>query len=120
MQHHTAWKDADFSISSIVFAEDEVCEIETYLNRGSYLHRYLDEGRLSWIKSRIDDAISAESVKARRMVLREIEQYLRDEASLIFLHHRLLNAFLHPFVRGTSLNALGWIDFKDVWLEKHD
>lgn len=120
MQHYTAWKDADFSISSIVFAEDEVCEIETYLNRSSYLHRYLDEGRLSWIKSRIDDAISAESVKARRMVLREIEQYLRDEASLIFLHHRRLNAFLHPFVRGISLNALGWIDFKDVWLEKHD
>jgi MarR-like DNA-binding transcriptional regulator SgrR of sgrS sRNA len=118
--HHTTWRDADFTIISIVLAEDQVCEIETYENRSGALQKYLDEERLSWISTRIDDAISAESVEDRRMIFHQIEQHLRDEASVIFLHHRELNAFLHPFVRGVSLNALGWIDFKDVWLEKHD
>ncbi|MCJ8011004.1 SgrR family transcriptional regulator [Paenibacillus sp. KQZ6P-2] len=120
LQNYKTWQDADLTISSIVLAEDEVCEIETYENRSSVLKTYLDKERLSWITERINDALSADSVGTRRLILREIEQHLRDEASVIFLHHRQLNAFLHPFVRGISLNALGWIDFKDVWLEKHD
>ncbi|WP_168928851.1 SgrR family transcriptional regulator [Paenibacillus dokdonensis] len=120
IQNYKTWVEADFTLTSIVLAEDEVCEIETYENRSSVLKKYLDEERLSWITARIDDALSADSVETRRMILREIEQYLRSEASVIFLHHRQLNTFLHPFVRGISLNALGWIDFKDVWLEKHD
>ncbi|MED5019372.1 ABC transporter substrate-binding protein [Paenibacillus chibensis] len=115
-----AWIDADLTFSSIVLAEDEVCEIETYEHKSSVLKKYLDEERMSWIKDRIDEALSADLIETRRVKLREIEQYLRDEASVIFLYHRLLNTFLHPFVRGISLNALGWIDFKDVWLEKHD
>jgi len=118
--NHKTWEDADCTITSIVLAEDEVCEIESYENGSSVLRLYLDEERLLWIKNRIDDALKAESGEARRLTFREIEEYLRDEASVIFLHHRRLNAFLHPFVRGMSLNPLGWIDFKDVWLEKDD
>ncbi|MGN7356329.1 ABC transporter substrate-binding protein [Paenibacillus sp. SAF-054] len=120
MVDYKSWHVADLTMSSIVLAEDEVCEIETYENRSSVLKKYLNEERMSWIQARIDDALSAGNVETRRMILREVEQYLRDEASVIFLHHRQLNTFLHPFVRGISLNALGFIDFKDVWLEKHD
>ncbi|WP_237391653.1 ABC transporter substrate-binding protein [Paenibacillus dendrobii] len=118
--NYKIWEDADCTISSIILAEDEVCEIETYENRSSVLRKYLDKERMGWITERIDDALGAEQVETRRIVLREIEQHLRDEASVIFLHHRQLNTFLHPFVRGISLNALGWIDFKDVWLETYD
>lgn len=114
------WKEADCTLSSIVLAEDEVCEIETYENGINGLRLYLDEERMSWIKTRIDDALEAESGETRRVTFREIEEYLRDEASVIFLHHRQLDDFLHPFVRGMSLNPLGWVDFKDIWLEKHD
>ncbi|GIO29651.1 MULTISPECIES: ABC transporter substrate-binding protein [Paenibacillus] len=120
IENHKNWKEADCTLSSIVLAEDEVCEIETYENGINGLRLYLDEERMNWIKSRIDDALEAESGEARRMTFREIEEYLRDEASVIFLHHRQLDAFLHPFVRGMSLNPLGWVDFKDIWLEKHD
>ncbi|MEI0740212.1 hypothetical protein VQ056_32385 [Paenibacillus sp. JTLBN-2024] len=120
IQSHRDWEDADCTVTSIVLAEDEVCEIESYENGASVLRLYLDEERLLWIKARIDDALGAENREDRRMTFREIEQYLRDEASVIFLYHRHLNAFLHPFVHGMSLNPLGWVDFKDVWLEKHD
>lgn len=120
IQNHRDWEDADCTVTSIVLAEDEVCEIESYENGASVLRLYLDEERLLWIKARIDDALGAENREDRRMTFREIEQYLRDEASVIFLYHRHLNAFLHPFVHGMSLNPLGWVDFKDVWLEKHD
>lgn len=112
--------DADMSISGIVFAEDEVCEVEFY-EHGDYLvQHYLDPERIAWIRRQLDSALGAETDRERRMILREIEERMRDEASIIFLYHRRLNTYLHPSVRGASLNSLGWLDFKDIWLEAHD
>lgn len=111
--------DADFILYGIVLAEDEVCEIEAYEHAASMLQLYLDPGRLDWIRGHIDAALEAEIEEQRRQTLREIEEQLREEASVIFLYHRKLNTFLHPSVRGViSLNSLGWIDFKDVWMEQ--
>ncbi|GIO53409.1 SgrR family transcriptional regulator [Paenibacillus cineris] len=112
------WPESDFVISGLVFPEDEVCEIEAYQHRDCVMQAYFDRERKEWITGRIDAAVAAESTDQRRMFLKEIEEHLRDEATVIFLHHRRLSTFLHPSVRGVSLNPLGWIDFKDVWLEQ--
>jgi ABC-type uncharacterized transport system, periplasmic component len=108
---------ADFCISGLVFPEDEVCEIEAYEHRDCVMHHFFDAERKAWIINQIDRAVAAESMDERRMLLKEIEERLRQEAVVIFLHHRRLSTYLHPSVRGVSLNPLGWIDFKDVWLE---
>ncbi|MFC4104174.1 ABC transporter substrate-binding protein [Paenibacillus xanthanilyticus] len=112
-------EDADGTIMNIVLAEDEVCEIETYEHESATLKRYLDPERMAWITGRIDEALAAESSDARRRIFRGIESRLREEACVVFLYHRRLNTLLHPSVRGVvRLNALGWIDFKDVWMEQ--
>ncbi|MCM3628453.1 SgrR family transcriptional regulator [Paenibacillus glycanilyticus] len=111
---------ADFCISGLVFPEDEVCEIEAYAHRDSVMNNFFDAERKAWVFSRIDHALAAETMEERRMLLKEIEERLRQEAVVCFLHHRRLSTYLHPSVRGVSLNPLGWIDFKDVWLEEHD
>ncbi|ACT01651.1 SgrR family transcriptional regulator [Paenibacillus sp. JDR-2] len=111
---------ADVCISGLVFPEDEVCEIEAYEHRDCVMQSYFDKENKAWILSRIDAAVGAESKQQRRQQLREIEERLREEALVLFLHHRRLSTYLHPSVRGVSLNPLGWIDFKDIWLEQHD
>ncbi|MDP4097964.1 SgrR family transcriptional regulator [Paenibacillus sp. P96] len=111
------WSDADFCISGLVFPEDEVCEIEAYQHRDCIMHSYFDEERKQWITGRIDEAVAAESADRRRKYLKEIEDHVRDEATVIFLHHRRVSTLMHPSVRGVSLNSLGWIDFQNVWLE---
>lgn len=114
-------KGADGTIMNIVLAQDEVCEIETYEHETATLKRYLDPERLKWICSRIDDALAAERDEARVGIFREIEERLREEASVVFLYHRKINTLLHPSIRGVAqLNALGWIDFKDVWMAHAD
>ncbi|NIK71699.1 SgrR family transcriptional regulator [Paenibacillus sp. BK720] len=47
-----------------------------------------------------------------------VEVTLEEVSELLYCTPR--NAYLHPSVRGVNLNPLGWIDFKDVWLEEHD
>ncbi|MDQ8734300.1 hypothetical protein [Paenibacillus sp. LHD-38] len=80
------------------------------LHAASMFELYLDPGRLDWIRGHIDAALEADREEQRRQTLREIEEQLRDEASVIFLYHRKLNTFLHPSVRGViSLNSLGWM-----------
>ncbi|WP_336773343.1 SgrR family transcriptional regulator [Paenibacillus sp. MMO-58] len=111
---------ADFCISGLVFPEDEVCEIEAYEHRDCVMKNFFDSERKEWIISRIDIAVAVESMNERRRILKEIEERLRQEAVVSFLHHRRLSTYLHPSVRGVNLNPLGWIDFKDVWLEEHD
>jgi MarR-like DNA-binding transcriptional regulator SgrR of sgrS sRNA len=114
---YESWPDADFCISGLVFPEDEVCEIEAYEHRDYIMHSYFDEERKKWITGRINEAVAADSTDQRRMYLKEIEDLIRDEATVIFLHHRRISTYMHPSVRGVSLNSLGWIDFQNVWLE---
>jgi ABC-type uncharacterized transport system, periplasmic component len=112
--------DADLTILCVVFAEDEVCEVEFYEHGSCVVKNYLDQERDSWIRKRIDVSLSADSQRDRRLHLREIEQRLRDEACIIFLYHERNNRILPSSVRGASLNSLGWIDFKDIWFENHE
>ncbi|MCC3373161.1 SgrR family transcriptional regulator [Cohnella sp. REN36] len=117
-QYCTPLEGADFTISGLILSEDEVCEIEAYAHGDCVFQAYLDDERLEWIHGRIDAALSADTEACRRQHLKVIEEHIRDEASVIFLHHKELRTYLHPSVRGVSLNSLGWIDFKDIWLEK--
>lgn len=111
-------KQADFCIYGLVFPEDEVCEIEAYEHRNNVMYNYFDDDRKAWVMNRIDAAVGAISMEQRRMILKEVETRLSNEAVVTFLHHRRLSTYLHPSVRGVSLNPLGWIDFKDIWLEE--
>lgn len=110
--------DEDLMIVGFTLAEDEVCEIEVYEHGDSPFQAYLDDELLGWINGRIDDALRADTEAGRRQYLKGIEEHLSDEASVIFLHHKEFRTYLHPTIRGVHLNTLGWIDFKDIWLEK--
>jgi MarR-like DNA-binding transcriptional regulator SgrR of sgrS sRNA len=114
----TPLHDEDLMIYGFVLAEDEVCEIEAYEHGESVFKSYLDDELLGWINGRIDDALSADNEEGRRQQLKVIEEHLRDVAAVIFLHHKEFRTYLHPSIRGVHLNTLGWVDFKDIWLEK--
>ncbi|MDD9267255.1 ABC transporter substrate-binding protein [Paenibacillus sp. GCM10023248] len=109
---------ADFTISGIILAEDDVCEIDMYEHDECVSSTYLAASLKGWILEQIDRALSAENAQDRRSHMRDIETRLREEGHIIFLHHRRLNTYLHPSVRGASFNSNGWIDFKHIWLEK--
>lgn len=109
-------KQADCLLMCLVFAEDEVCELETFLQEDSYIHQHMDPGLRQWIETVIQELLASESEGKRRALLQQIEYRLQDEAQILFLVHRKLNTYVHPSIRGLDINNFGWMDFKDIWL----
>ncbi|QJC50470.1 SgrR family transcriptional regulator [Paenibacillus albicereus] len=113
----SGFRQADLTIWCIVIAEDEVCEIEAYEHGNCILGNFLTDDTQTWIRGRIDAALATADAAGRRQILRQVEEQLRDDGSIIFLHHQQLSTYLHPSVQGVRLNRLGWVDLKNVWLE---
>jgi len=109
--------NVDCLLYGVVFALDEVCEIENYEQDGNFLKENLQPEMHEWIMEQIDTALASNNSKFRRTILNGIEDRLREEAHVLFLLHRKLNTYVHPTVKGVGLNSLGWMDFKDIWLD---
>ncbi|SDT54746.1 DNA-binding transcriptional regulator SgrR of sgrS sRNA, contains a MarR-type HTH domain and a solute-binding domain [Paenibacillaceae bacterium GAS479] len=108
--------EADCILLHLVFAEDEVCELEIYLQDSSYVRQHTDTALAVWVRRILDLLFSAETPEERRSLLRQIEQRLLDEHQVTTLIHRTISTYVHPSVRGIDINKLGWMDFKDIWL----
>ncbi len=111
---------ADAMLFCLVFAVEDVCEIENYEQNGNFLKEHLHPDIGEWVKRQIDKTLAAPDPAVRRQLLDAIEDRLREEAHVTFVLHKKLNMYIHPTVKGVGLNSLGWIDFKDIWLEKCD
>ncbi|GKU78809.1 ABC transporter substrate-binding protein [Paenibacillus sp. L3-i20] len=101
-----------------IFAEDEVCMIEMFEQNGNFIKEHLDKEMKVWVKEKIDSALMCKDPIDRWNVLMEIEIKLREETHLLFLTHTKMNTIYNPSIKGVSVNSLGWVDFKDVWMEK--
>ncbi|MBH5316443.1 SgrR family transcriptional regulator [Paenibacillus sp. GSMTC-2017] len=111
--------NVDCLLFCIVFAEDEVCMIELFEQTGNFISEHLDKKVKNWVKTKIDSALACKEAMGRWKVLMEIEEKLREEAHVLFLTHNKRNTIYNPSIKGVSVNSLGWIDFKDIWMEKH-
>ncbi|MBB3114756.1 MarR-like DNA-binding transcriptional regulator SgrR of sgrS sRNA [Paenibacillus phyllosphaerae] len=107
----------DCVLYGVTFGEDEVDELEVYEQSRGFMQAHLHPEVRGWMTNQIDEALSKPLPGERRQVLRGIEQYLRDEAYVLFLVHKKLTSYFNPAVKGVSFNSLGWIDFQHVWLE---
>jgi MarR-like DNA-binding transcriptional regulator SgrR of sgrS sRNA len=111
---------ADALLFCLVFAVEDVCEIENYEQAGNFLKEHLHPDIRKWVRGEIDKTLAISDPAERRKLLDAIEDRLREEAHVTFVLHKKLNTYIHPTVKGVGLNSLGWIDFKDIWLEKCD
>ncbi len=112
-----ALTSTDGILFGVIFEEDEVSEIENYEQQGNFLKEHMHPEMLAWVREQVNYAAASESPTERRELLNGIETRLREEAHVLFLHHKKLNTHIHTTVKGAGLNSLGWIDFKDIWLE---
>ncbi|SFS53480.1 ABC transporter substrate-binding protein [Paenibacillus sp. BC26] len=109
--------EADTILYGILFAQDEVCEIESYEQHGSFLKEHLHPEFRAWARDKIDIALASKTSEERRLIMGEIEDRLREEGHVVFLLHKKTNTSYHPGIKGITMSSLGWIDFKDVWVQ---
>ncbi|MFC5467550.1 ABC transporter substrate-binding protein [Cohnella suwonensis] len=108
---------ADCIMFEVVIARDEVCEVENYFQEGNFIKESLGADALAWVQGQVEDALGSDSAKERTAVFRRIEDKIRDDNEVLFILHKKLGTLAHPTVKGVELNYLGWMDFKDIWLE---
>lgn len=116
LAHTETVLEADAVLTCMVFEDDEVCELECFLQENSFMHHYLEPGLHQWLVNVINEVMASSDPDRRKALRQQIEYRIQDEAQILFLIHRKLNTYVHPSVRGLVINSLGWMDFKDIWL----
>ncbi|XID94680.1 ABC transporter substrate-binding protein [Paenibacillaceae bacterium WGS1546] len=109
--------NVDAMLFCLVFAVEDVCEIENYEQEGNFMREHLHPDIRRWVSERIDELLTYDDPLARRAALERIEHRLREESHVTFVLHKKLNTYVHPSVKGVGLNSFGFIDFKEIWLE---
>ncbi|MFC5406418.1 ABC transporter substrate-binding protein [Cohnella soli] len=108
---------ADCIIYEVVIARDEVCEVENYLQEGNFIRESLGVDALAWVQGQTEEALGCKSAEDRAAIFRRIEEKIREDHEVLFILHKKLGTLSHPTVKGVGLNYLGWMDFKDIWLD---
>lgn len=108
--------EVDCILCNITMGEDEVWEIENYEQANNFIKAHLPPDVLQWIRHQIDAMLACDDPVTRRAYLSNIEMRLRLEQHVLFLWHKKISTYVHPDVKDARLNALGWMDFKQIWL----
>jgi MarR-like DNA-binding transcriptional regulator SgrR of sgrS sRNA len=107
----------DVILHGLVFSDEEVCVIENYEQTGNTLREYLHPTILTWVSEEVENILANPDFEARKQLMNRIENRLRDEGHQTFLLHKKINTHVHPTVKGVGITSLGWVEFKEIWLD---
>ncbi|UUZ93892.1 hypothetical protein LJK87_04205 [Paenibacillus sp. P25] len=100
--------DHNLALSVIELFQSEVsCSLRTHL--GTELREQTD-----WL---IDRLYQEGSQVTREGYLRRLQNLIQEEAYVFFLFQHTQRTLFHPSLKNVSLNALGWVQFRDLWFE---
>lgn len=89
--------------------------IQTLKQSNSYVRAHLNEERMAWVDTEIDHILGNPNQDERICKLNELIEVLQDEKSFLFVLHRSQQTTYHDSIKGVSINALGWVDFRKIW-----
>ncbi|WP_186445691.1 ABC transporter substrate-binding protein [Paenibacillus cremeus] len=108
---------ADAVLHQFVNDEGEVSLLELFLRKDGFIRRHMNDDIGARMEKIAADLLASPSPDYRKHRFRELEALLNHEHVVLFLLFKELNTYYNPSVRGVSLNSLGWIDFKQIWLQ---
>ncbi|SDW26514.1 DNA-binding transcriptional regulator SgrR of sgrS sRNA, contains a MarR-type HTH domain and a solute-binding domain [Marininema mesophilum] len=94
----------------------EVSMLELFFNENSFLKHLLSEELKGFIQNRVTELRQKEHHALRLQQLIAIDQKLREERAYISLYQNHIRTFSSADVKGSSINAQGWIDYRDLWM----
>jgi SgrR family transcriptional regulator len=110
--------EADLIIAGEVFDEDLQFELtEVWQRENSFIRAHWNPSLRERIDRQIARVLRMETKEKRMEELRRVEHLLQEESALLFLYHTRQTSTYYSALEGVSLNALGWIDYKDIWFK---
>ncbi|MFD1773906.1 ABC transporter substrate-binding protein [Paenibacillus rhizophilus] len=108
----------DCQLYEVVLGNDEIQELELYLQKG-FFPSALADGMQETVKASALAVMSDPDRRNRWRRLHELEDLLRQSYSVLFLLHKKSNTRFHSSIQGINLNSCGWFDFRTVWFQPH-
>lgn len=106
---------------AIILDDDLVLSIiELFMADNSFVRRHLSDELFEEIKELVNNVYKADSEygsEGQMVWINQLERLVKSNAAVFFMHHWHQRTYYHPSLRGVSLNALGWVSFRDVWFE---
>ncbi|MFY0544587.1 SgrR family transcriptional regulator [Brevibacillus sp. H7] len=116
VKHQAA--EADLLLSGEVFDEDlEFGLTETFQQETSFYRAHWSPQLREAVDRQIARVLQEESCEQRMRLLEGIEELLKKECAVLFLYHSRQSTAYHSALEGVSLNALGWVDYKEIWFK---
>jgi MarR-like DNA-binding transcriptional regulator SgrR of sgrS sRNA len=111
-----ATSNADMIFMGEVFDIDHhLSFLSMFKNNNSFLCRFLTEKQKEKIEAKLNLFVNMNEEK-RQTMIDEIEDILRREQWLVFHYHVLKKRSYPDLLRGMKMNAFGWADFRQIWI----
>lgn len=105
---------ADVLLFSIMLDNDaELRLIDLYKS----MQRHLEPSAKARVSTLLEQALLEPSPEGRMELLKTIEGHLTAKQNLCFLYFKRLKTIYHSSVNGISLDALDWVQFKNIWFK---
>ncbi|MDP5274924.1 SgrR family transcriptional regulator [Chengkuizengella axinellae] len=109
-------KQADMIVAGEVFGENLQLDIfDMFQMSSSFIHQFLSDQYKKMKDDKIAELLKTSNKSKRLGIFNDIEKELRESYSVLFLYHSKQNAMHHADLKGVSLNALGWVDYRKLW-----
>ncbi len=110
--------EADMIISGEVFDEDlQFGLVEAFQQEASFFRAHWAPSLRDAVDGQIARVLQEEDREQRMRLLEEVEELLKRECAVVFLYHSRQSTTYHSALEGVSLNALGWVDYREIWIK---
>ncbi|WP_108670271.1 SgrR family transcriptional regulator [Peribacillus acanthi] len=111
--------DADMILAGEVFDHPiELGLLHFFAGGDSFIQVALDCELKQLHTLNIEKAMEACNQEDRLEYLRIIETELKARHAILFLYHSRQTVYHHDSLKGISLNALGWMNYRDLWIDR--
>ncbi|PLT30742.1 SgrR family transcriptional regulator [Peribacillus deserti] len=114
----TETESADLILMGEIFQPDiDFSFTAAFKNSSCFINRFLTEPYRHMADEKVNQFISEHSLEKRRLLMREIEEWIMQEHLFIFNYHSDRMKRYHGLLEGVSINSFGWADFRDIWIK---
>lgn len=110
-------QQADMILFELPSTEGIIRQIESY--KSHFIRSHLSEAQATAADEQVSKLLASPEADNRKRILNSIEQRYKEEAVFLFLAHKSVSSRAHPVLQGASLNARGWVDFKNLWYDSN-
>lgn len=109
---------ADCILYGVAINEPADLELtDMFLNPHVPIYGFLNQDMRSELDREMVEILGEPLYEKRIQHIMKIEKRIKESYQLLFLLYGSRQAVYHPAMRGVSINALGWVDFRNVWFQ---